>query len=86
MEQLEPLDNPLNAGPFPNQANSSTIGTQTENSSNNGQELRPLKTQICQNPFDKITFENSPNYLIKTLRAITPADQKINRTPRLGGH
>ena len=41
-----------------------TIGTQTDCISNIGQGLKPMKTHIVKNPFDEITLENSPDYLL----------------------
>ena len=43
---------------------SNTNGTQNENSSNIGQGLKPLNPLIVKNPFDDITVENPPNYLL----------------------
>ena len=41
-----------------------TIGTQTDCISNIGQELKSLNPHIVKNPFDEITLENSPDYLL----------------------
>ena len=41
-----------------------TIGTQTDCISNIGQGLKPLNPNIVKNPFDQVTLENSPDYLL----------------------
>ena len=50
-----------------------SIGTQTKNSSNIGRGLKLLNPLIFKNPFDDITLENSPNYLLKLHRVLGEA-------------
>ena len=56
-------DNPQTSKPTSN-PKAITIGTQTDCLSNIGQGLKPLNPNIVKNPFDQVTLENSPDYLL----------------------
>ena len=56
-------DNPQTSKPTSN-PKAITIGTQTDCVSNIGQGLKPLNPNIVKKPFDQITLENSPDYLL----------------------
>ena len=50
-----------------------TIGTQTDYISNQGQGLKPLDPNIVENPFNSITIENSPDYLLNLHKVLGEA-------------
>ena len=56
-------DNPQTSKPTSN-PKAITTGTQNDCSSNIGQGLKPLNPNIVKNPFDQVTLENSPDYLL----------------------
>ena len=56
-------DNPQTSKPTSN-PEAITIGAQTDCVSNIGQGLKPLNSNIVKNPFDQVTLENSPDYLL----------------------
>ena len=50
-----------------------TRGTQTDSNSNLGQGLKPLNPHIVKSPFDDITIENSPDYLLNLHKVLGEA-------------
>ena len=60
-----------------------TFGTQTDDSSNIGQRLKPLNRLIVKNPFDDITLEKSLNYLSNIHKVLGKAfmAEAIKMTP-----